>query len=199
MREASTDAQTKKDANKPQEFQKIRQPKSAYLAVPLHSSEDRQYVPMAWFESKVITNNAVSVVGGADVSLFGFLQSRPFNVWNKAVSGRLESRVRISNTITYNNFPFPDMTDALRDKVSTSAQLVLDTRQKFPNNSLADLYESASMPPELAKAHAKLDADVLSAYGLKADSTDAAILEVLFEMYAEQSKNAQSTRTKEKP
>jgi hypothetical protein len=186
MREASTDAQTKKDAIKPQEFQKIRQPKSAYLAVPLHSSEDRQYVPMAWFESDVITNNAVSVVGGADVGLFGFLQSRPFNVWNKAVSGRLESRVRISNTITYNNFPFPEMSDALRDKVKASAQMVLDARVKFPSNSLADLYESSSMPPELAKAHAKLDSDVLATYGLKHDATDAEILEVLFGMYAEQ-------------
>ena len=61
-------------------------------------------------------------------------------------------------------------------------------REKFPNNSLADLYESTSMPPELAKAHAKLDADVLSAYDLKSDATDAEILEVFFEMYAEQSK-----------
>ena len=199
MREASTDAQTKKDAIKPQEFQKIRQPKTAYLAVPLHSSEDRQYVPMAWFEAEVITNNAVSVVGGADVSLFGFLQSRPFNVWNKTVSGRLESRVRISNTITYNNFPFPDVSDSLHEKIITSAQSVLDARMKFPDNSLADLYESASMPPELARAHSKLDADVLSAYGLKADATDAEILEVLFTMYAEQSQIAQSTRTKEKP
>jgi hypothetical protein len=188
MREASTDAQTKKDAIKPQEFQKIRQPKTAYLAVPLHSSEDRQYVPMAWFEAEVITNNAVSVVGGADVILFGFLQSRPFNVWNKTVSGRLESRVRISNTITYNNFPFPDVSDSLHEKIVTSAQSVLDARMKFPDNSLADLYESASMPPELARAHSKLDTDVLSAYGLNADATDAEILEVLFTMYAEQSK-----------
>lgn len=188
MREASTDAQTKKDAIKPQEFQKIRQPKTAYLAIPLHSSEDRQYVPMAWFDADVITNNAVSVVGGADVSLFGFLQSRPFNVWNKAVSGRIKSDTRISNTITYNNYPFPDLSDALREKITASAQKVLDTRAKFPNNSLADLYESASMPPELAKAHAKLDADVLSAYGLKADASDAEILETLFNMYGDQQK-----------
>jgi type I restriction-modification system DNA methylase subunit len=186
MREASTDAQTKKDAIKPQEFQKIRQPKTAYLAVPLLSSEDRKYVPMAWFGPEVITNNAVSVVGGADISLFGFLQSRPFNVWNKVVSGRLKSDVRISNTITYNNFPFPEISDSLFEKVTISAQSVLDTRAKFPNNSLADLYESASMPPELAKAHNKLDADVLSAYELKADATDDEILEVLFAMYAEQ-------------
>lgn len=186
MRTESTDAQTKKDAIKPQEFQKVRQPKTSYLAVPLHSSEDRQYVPMAWFGPEVITNNAVSVVSGADLSLFGFLQSRPFNVWNKAVSGRIKSDTRISNTITYNNFPFPEVNAALAAKLSASSQAILDVREKFPNSSLADLYESASMPPELAKVHAKLDAEVLSAFGLKPDASDAEILEVLFTMYSEQ-------------
>lgn len=186
MRLASTDAQTKKDAVKPHEFQKIRQPKTDYLAVPLHSSEDRDYVPMAWFSADVITNNAVSVVGGADISLFGFLQSRPFNVWNKAVSGRLESRVRISNTITYNNFPFPDLDVAQHDKIAAAARAVLNARDSYPNSSLADLYESTSMPTELSKAHAKLDAAVMSAYGLKSSATEAEILEVLFEMYAQQ-------------
>lgn len=190
MREASKDKETKKDASKAQEYQKIRQPQTDYLAVPLTSSEEREYVPMAWFDSSIITNNAVSVVGNADISLFGYLQSRPFNVWNKAVSGRLESRVRISNTITYNNFPLPEATNAIREKIMNSAQTILDVRAKFANNSLAELYESTSMPPELARAHAKLDADVLSAYGLKSDSKDSEILEVLFTMYGEQSKNS---------
>lgn len=186
MRLESTKAKTREDASRAQEFQEIRQPKSNYLAVPLHSSEDRDYVPIAMMTPDVIANNALAVVGDATVETFGFLTSRPFNVWNKAVSGRIKSDTRISNTITYNNFPFPEMTDALRDKLSTSAQIVLKTREKFPNNSLADLYESSSMPPELSKAHSKLDADVMSAYGLKADATDAEILTMLFEMYANQ-------------
>ncbi len=192
LRAASPRAATQKLALRPTEFGEIRQPLTDYLAVPLHSSEDREYVPMVWFDSSVVTNNAVALIGVADVALFGFLQSRPFNIWNKVVSGRLESRVRISSTVTYNNFPFPAMTDALRAKVIASAQFVLDARMEFPDNSLADLYESASMPPELARAHSKLDADVLSAYGLKADATDAEILEVLFAMYAEQSKSSNS-------
>jgi hypothetical protein len=192
MRLESTKAKTREDASRAQEFQEIRQPNSNYLAVPLHSSEDRNYVPIAMMTPDVIANNALAVVGNATVETFGFLTSRPFNVWNKAVSGRIKSDTRISNTITYNNFPFPEMSDAQRNKLSASAQTVLDTREKFPNNSLADLYESTSMPPELAKAHAKLDADVLSAYGVTPDATDAEILGVLFEMYAEQSQNSKS-------
>jgi hypothetical protein len=192
MRLESTKAKTREDASRAQEFQEIRQPISNYLAVPLHSSEDRKYVPIAMMTPDVVANNALAVVGNATVETFGFLTSRPFNVWNKAVSGRIKSDTRISNTITYNNFPFPEMSDALRDKVGKSAQTVLDARAKFPNNSLADLYESTSMPPELAKAHAELDADVLSAYDLQSDATDAEILEVLFEMYSEQSKSSKS-------
>jgi hypothetical protein len=199
MRLGSTKAKTREDATRAQEFQEIRQPLTDYLAVPRHTSEDRDYVPIAMMPPEVVANDGLSVIGNANLETFGILTSRPFNVWNKAISGRLGSSMRISNTITYNNFPFPDMGDALRNKVTVAAQSVLDARAKFPDNSLADLYESASMPHELAKAHAKLDADVLSAYGLKANASDAEILEVLFEMYAEQSKNAQSTRTKEKP
>lgn len=188
----STKAKTREDAARAQEFQEIRQPSTNYLAIPLHTSEDRDYVPIAMMSPDVIVNNGLSVIGNANLETFGILTSRPFNVWNKAISGRLGSSMRISNTITYNNFPFPDMSDALRNKVTVAAQSVLDARAKFPNNSLADLYELASMPPELGKAHAALDLEVLTAYGLKADSTDAEILEILFEMYAEQSQNSKS-------
>ena len=186
----STKAKTREDAARAQEFQEIRQPSTDYLAIPLHTSEDRDYVPIAMMSPDVIVNNGLSVIGNANLETFGILTSRPFNAWNKAISGRLGSSMRISNTITYNNFPFPLMSGALRDKITASAQSVLDVRAKFSSNSLADLYESDSMPPELAKAHTKLDSDVLSAYGLKADATDAEILEVLFLMYAEQNKTS---------
>lgn len=198
MRLGSKKAATRELAKTPQLFEHDVQPATSYIAVPRHSSEDRTYVPMAYFNETVIASDALSIIPGAPLWLFGVLQSRPFNVWNKSVSGRLESRVRISNTITYNNFPFPVVDSTLNEKLSASTQSMLDARENYPNSSLADLYESTSMPAELSKAHAKLDADVLSAYGIKSSATDAEILEVLFDTYAEQSKNAQSNRTKEK-
>jgi hypothetical protein len=99
------------------------------------------------------------------------------------VSGRIKSDTRISNTITYNNFPFPEMNDIQHDKIAAAAQSVLDARASYPNSSLADLYESTSMPTELSKAHAKLDAAVMSAYGLVPSASDGEILEQLFRMY----------------
>jgi hypothetical protein len=147
---------------------------------------------MAYLEPEVVANNALSIIPDAPLWLFGILQSRPFSVWNKAVSGRIKSDTRISNTITYNNFPFPTVDTVLNEKLSASAKLVLEARSKYPNSSLADLYESTSMPAELSKAHAKLDSDVLSAYGIKSSASDAEILEVLFATYAEQGKSSKS-------
>lgn len=185
MREASTDKATQKDANRPSEFQAIRQPSTDYIAVPLHTSEEREYVPISRFAAEVIANNAVSVVGDGNLATFGYLCSKVFNVWNRAVSGRLESRTRISNTITYNNFPFPQLNPVELVKVENAAQAVLDARTNYPSNSLADLYNRDAMPTDLRKAHEKLDAAVLSAFGLKSDASDERILAKLFELYDE--------------
>ncbi|MEG3034221.1 MAG: DNA methyltransferase [Aurantimicrobium sp.] len=185
LREASPKKMTQKDANRPAEFQEIRQPKTDYIVVPLHSSEDREYVPIGRMSPEVIVNNAVAIVADGSLTTFGLLMSKPFNVWNKAVSGRLESRVRISNTITYNNFPFPEITEANREKVVQAAQAVLDARAKYPSNSLADLYNRDGMPGELRQAHNKLDAAVLTVLGLKADASEERILARLFELYDE--------------
>jgi hypothetical protein len=186
LRAASPRAATQKLALRPAEFGEIRQPKTEYLVVPRHSAESRDYVPMAWYQPEVITNDAVLLVASAEVAIFGLLQSRVFNVWNKVVSGRIKSDTRISSTVTYNNFPFPTLSDSDREAIRKCAQSVLDVRSKFPTSSLADLYEVTSMPAELAVAHSKLDAQVLNAYGLKSTATDSEILEVLFTMYSQQ-------------
>ncbi len=183
FRMRSTKAATRESAARPAEFQEIRQPKTEYLAVPLHTSEDRDYVPVARFGPDVIATNAVSVIPDASLVTFGLLQSRPFTLWNKAVSGRLESRTRVSNTITYNNFPFPALTGDRRAAVEVAAQDVLDVRQLFPTSTLADLYDRVAMPPALRKSHDALDRAALAAFDLKPSATDDTILTRLFERY----------------
>jgi hypothetical protein len=192
MRLASKKKATQELAKTPHLFEYNSQPTSDYIAVPLHSSEDRDYVPMSYFSPEVVTNNAVSVISNAPLWLFGFLQSRPFNVWNKAVSGRIKSDTRISNTITYNNFPMPDISDTSREVIETKVGDVILARQKHPDNSLADLYGANSMPADLRKAHHELDKVVLGLYGLAANPSDEEILGHLFEIYAEQTKASKS-------
>ena len=189
MREASVDKATKKDANRPYEFQKIRQPSSSYLAIPLLSSEDRDYVPLAMFSADVIANNLISVVPNASLLTFGILSSRPFNAWNKAVSGRLKNDTRISNTITYNNFPFPSISEIQAKLIEAAAEEVLEARKKFPDASLADLYNRNGMPQVLRVAHRKLDRSVLAVFGLAEKATDKEILERLFSAYSEMTGN----------
>ena len=118
--------------------------------------------------------------------------------WVRYVCGRLKSDFRYSNTIVYNNFPWPDLpspgADAppsptsgrgkvLREKIEAAAQAVLDARAQFPDATLADLYDPLTMPPTLVKAHQKLDAAVDAAYGKKSFKNDAERVAFLFELY----------------
>jgi hypothetical protein len=185
FRLASSKAATQKDASRAHEFQEIRQPSTAFLAVPSHSSETRDYVPIGYFGPEIIVNNAVFVVPNASATTFGLLTSRPFNVWNKTVSGRLESRTRISNTITYNNFPFPEIDSDMEKAIAEAAAEVLGVRDRYAKSSLADLYDPRSMPVDLRKAHDKLDKAVLFGFGLKPSASDEEILSELFKRYDE--------------
>jgi hypothetical protein len=184
FREASTKQTTVDNAVRSWEFQQIRQPSSDYIVIPLHSSEFRDYIPMPFFPSTVIASNAVSFIPNGDLNTFGFLMSSVFNVWAKAVSGRIKNDPRISNTITYNNFPFPQMDSKKLKAVEKAAQEVLDARALFPTSTLATLYHRDAMPTELRKAHGNLDRAVLNAFDLKSNATDIAILELLFNEYA---------------
>ena len=184
FRQASKAATTRAAANTPGLFVQLAQPSTRYLAVPGVSSEARRCVPMAFYEADVIASNALLTIPGATDELFGYLNSSMFMAWNRTISGRLESRIRISQEITYNNFPFPQLADAARKKVSDAAIAVLEARAAHPESSLADLYNPVAMPPNLVKAHDELDAMVESVFAPRRKfATDADRLAVLLENY----------------
>ena len=106
------------------------------------------------------------------------------NAWVRYTCGRLKATIRYSAGIVYNNFPWPENpTDAQKQKIEAAAQAVLDARAAHPNASLADLYDPLTMPPNLVKAHQKLDAAVDAAYGRKSFKNDAERVAFLFELY----------------
>lgn len=109
------------------------------------------------------------------------------NSWIKSICGRLKSDFRYSAAIVYNNYPWPTPTDPQRKAIETAAQAVLDARARFPDSTLADLYDPLAMPPELLKAHQKLDAAVDAAYGCKPGrfKNEAERVAFLFERYQE--------------
>jgi hypothetical protein len=185
FRLASPAALTRTNASISHLFVQRAQPKSSYIAVPSVSSETRRYVPMDYCEPEVIANNLLLMVPNAGLAVFSALMSKPFNVWNGAVSGRLESRFRISQEITYNNFPLRSLSTEERTQLEATGQAILDERAKFPEATLADLYGPNSMPLGLIKAHEANDRLMLKVFGLKTDATDEQILARLFAEYEE--------------
>ena len=134
---------------------------------------------------EAMTSNAVHIVPSAGLYHFGVLTSSVHNAWMRAVCGRLKSDYRYSNTIVYNNFPWPTATDADRAKIEATAEAILDARAAYPDSSLADLYDAAAMPPDLRRAHTLNDAAVLRLYGLTADAPEPTIVAHLMNLYKE--------------
>ena len=115
--------------------------------------------------------------------LFGILTSQMHMTWIKYVCGRLKSDFRYSNTIVYNNYPFPEnITDKQKQKVESCAKIVLDIRAKYPNSSLADLYDPLTMPPDLIKAHQNLDKAVDLCYRSQPFVNELNRIEFLFNL-----------------
>lgn len=185
---ASPRPTTKKLAATPTLFGEIRQPKKRYLAIPEVSSERRIYVPMDFLPAETISTNKLYTMEDASLFDFGVLQSATHMSWLRQVGGRLKSDYQYSAGIVYNNFPWPtSATDKQRADIEKAAQGVLDTRRNHAGSSLADLYDPLAMPPDLVKAHERLDRAVDAAYvpsgGKKTWATEAERVAFLFELY----------------
>lgn len=165
FRLASKKLSTREKASQATLFAEIRQPTSRYIVIPQHTSENRKYVPFGYFDPEVIIHNSCSAIPDATSYHFGILSSAMHMAWVRQVCGRLESRYRYSTSLVYNNYPWPEApTDKQRAAVAERGQAVLDARNKYPDNSLADLYDPLAMPAELVKAHAELDREVDGCY-----------------------------------
>ncbi len=183
-REKSTRKTTRALAASPMQFGEIRQPSVRYLIIPSVSSENRPYIPIAFARPSLIASNLVLMVPGANAYHFGVLTSAIHMAWTRQVCGRLKSDFRYSNKLVYNNYPWPQAaTDAQKAKVEEAAQGVLDARKKFPEATLADLYDPLVMPPLLAKAHSVLDRAVDRGYRKEPFGSDRDRVEFLFALH----------------
>lgn len=153
------------------------------LIVPATSSQRREYLPIGYVSEKNIVSYSLMLIPNASNFNFGILESKVHYIWLKNFCGRLKSDYRYSNTIIYNNFPWPTVGDKQEQNISETAQGILNTRKLYPNSSLADLYDPLTMPVELRKAHEANDKAVLKAYGLKPNATEEEIVQHLFKMY----------------
>lgn len=184
---------TKKLAETPYLFGEIRQPKTNYIFIPLTTTENRKYIPIAILTKDIIVNNTCSVIQNATLFHFGILTSDMHMVWMREICGRMKSDYRYSNNLVYNNFPWPEKLDSKKqNQIENAAKLILDIRKKY-NSSLADLYNPLSMPKELLEAHRKLDRIVERCYYSKTFNSDLKKIEFLFDLY-----DSYEARTKNK-
>ena len=177
---------TRRQAEIPTLFTEIRQPKGTYIVVPKVSSENRRYIPLGFLTPDVICNNTIKIIPDATLYHFGVLNSNVHNAWMRVVAGRMKSDYQYSNTIVYNNFPWPSPTPDQRTKIEQTAQAILDARALYPDSSLADLYDELTMPPELRCAHQNNDRAVMAAYGFPVKGfTEADCVAELMKLYQE--------------
>jgi hypothetical protein len=183
MRKSSVDAGARKLALTPTLFRDTNNP-DKYIVIPEVSSENRKYIPIGFLNSNIIPTNLLQLIPNGELYHFGVLESEMHMTWVKNVCGRLKSDYRYSNSIVYNNYPWPENpTDKQKDAVEKAAQAVLDARAMFPDSSLADLYDPNTMPPALVKAHQQLDKAVDLCYRPQPFANETKRIEFLFELY----------------
>ena len=181
---ASPKPATQKKADTPMLFDEVRECSSDYVAIPKVSSENRRYIPMDYLPKDIIPGDKLFMLPSANLYSLGILTSNVHMAWMRATCGRLKSDYSYSNTIVYNNFPWPTPTEAQKAKIEQTAQAILDARAKYPDSSLADLYDELTMPVELRKAHQDNDRAVMEAYGFDIKTTtESTCVTELFKLY----------------
>jgi hypothetical protein len=159
-------------------------PTREYLIIPKVSSERRHYIPIGFMPPEILASDLVFVAPDATLFHFGILSSSQHMAWVRTVCGRLKSDYRYSAKLVYNNFPWPqDVSSDKRKAVETLAQAVLGVRDKYPDSTLADLYDPLSMPADLQKAHTQLDRAVDRCYRSQPFPNERNRIEYLFKLY----------------
>ena len=182
MRLNSTDKATRRLADTPTVFRETYNPES-FIIIPSATSENRRYIPLGFLGKDTISTNLNLIIPDATLYHFGILTSNVHMAWMRTVCGRLKSDYRYSKDIVYNNFPWPSPTPEQKTAIEQTAQGILDARAKYPDCSLADLYDETTMPPELRKAHQQNDRAVMQAYGFSVKMTESECVAELMKLY----------------
>ena len=194
MRLKSIDAGTKSLARRPHQFRDRNVASDHLLAIPKVSSERRRYLPVAMLPSEAIVTDLLFSIYDGPEYLMSVLSSRLHIVWVMAVGGQHETRLRYSNTLVYNTFPIPDLSEAQKSMLEDHAIEILAAREAHPGKTLAWLYDEETMPANLSEAHKALDDTIEIIYIGRPFRTDSERLEILFDRYAAAMKRAKPAK-----
>lgn len=201
----------KGDAYKLRDIPHLMRPNKArpvepYVGIPVVVSEHRPFFTVARLSPDVIAGNKLFTAIDPDGFLFAVISSSMFITWQRAIGGRLESRLSFSNTVVWNNLPLPEISEEQRRKVIVAGRKVSAAREAIEERagepvSLAEMYASlATMDPALRAAHDELDSAVDVAFGAsRRCSSDEARLKILFERYQELMAAEEAAKPAKKP
>lgn len=184
FREASAKKATRERAATPHLFTEIRNQETSYVGIPRHVGESRRFFTVQRFDSDVICGDANFQVQDEDGLLFSLISSSMFMAWQRTIGGKIKSDLRFSNTLVWNNFPVPELSEKQRTSIIKAGERVLTARELHPERSLAEHYAPLSMDPALVRAHDALDREVDKAFGAPRKLTnERQRLELLFQNY----------------
>lgn len=172
-----------KIATLPYRFAEVRYKSTDSIIVPSISSGRREYIPIGYLGPDVVISNKGFAVYDAQPWVFALLTSAMHMVWTRAVGGRMREDYQYSNTIVYNNFPLPLLSEPVKEELTLAALRVLDVREYHCERTLAELYDPDLMPADLRSAHADVNALVDAIYSKRTYETDEQRLADLFAMY----------------
>lgn len=190
VRLKSKDKAGRELAKRPYQFREFFNIESNTIIVPAHSSENRDYIPIGFFEKneQVVIPNSALAVYDAELWLFGVLTSKMHNIWVRAVGGRLKTDYRYSATLCYNTFPFPKISAEQKNELNSLAREVLGARAEHTEMTLGEMYNPETMPVDLRLAHQALDVAVERCYRPEPFLSDEERLEYLFKLYERMTK-----------
>lgn len=185
FRLASKKLATKRKAGCPYLFDEIKHQDLDSIVVPQTGSEKREYLPVGFINRDNVISNGLRIIYGQEPYMFGILSSKMHMAWVRAVAGRMKTDMQYSNTICYNTFPFPNITPKQKESLTSHVYNVLEEREKYPEKTMADLYDPDKMPSGLREAHRYLDLAIDQIYRNKPFESDEDRLAHLFKLYEE--------------
>ena len=184
QRSASSRATTKALSATPYRFGEVRQSgNETAIIVPSVSSESREYLPVGHAPAGTVVSNLAFALYDAPLWNMALIASRLHLVWIATVCGKLETRYRYSNTLGWNTFPIPTLTDKNKTDLTRCAEEILLAREAHFPATIADLYDPDTMPTDLREAHERNDEVLERIYIGRRFKNDTERLEKLFDLY----------------
>jgi hypothetical protein len=176
------------------QFQRMYHGNRMTVAVPAITSENRDYLPCGVIDSRTVVTNKVYALYDAPLWNMALIASRLHWVWIGTVCVRLEMRFSYSNTLGWNTFPVPTLTEQNKADLTRCAEDILLAREAHFPATIADLYDPETMPADLRAAHDRNDETLERIYLGRRFKNDTERLEKLFELYTKMTANAPTAK-----